>query len=265
MTDDIATLTLQLAQDPASLAFVPLAEALRRRGQLDAALTVVTRGSARYPEMADAHDLVARIHADRGDGDAAFDAWTTVVRLVPDHLGAHKGLAFLAYRSGDLGRSVKHLTTALELAPDDTTLASAIERIRTVMAGRAVSASGTVTPPPEVQQRSATEATPTLLFDQRGRVLRGSLERMDGVDASDAVAAALAGVSREAERAARLLNLGDWKALAIESGAVNFELRSPSSETLLLVMRGREVPAGRLSRIADKAVEQARHWLEEDA
>ena len=59
------------------------------------------------------------------------------------------------------------------------------------------------------------------------------------------------------------LEIGDWKALAIESGAVNFELRSPTSETLLLVMRGREVPAGRLARIADKAVEQARQWLEE--
>lgn len=266
MTDDIATLTLQLAQDPASLAFVPLADALRRRGQLDAALTVVTRGAARYPELADAHDLAARIHADRGDGDAAFDAWTTVVRLRPDHLGAHKGLAFLAYRSGDLGRSVKHLTTALELAPDDTTLASAIERIRTVMATRAAAPSPNLTAAaPEPPQRSATEATPTLFFDQQGRVLRGSLERMDGVDASDAVAAALAGVSREAERATRLLNIGEWKALAIESGAVNFELRSPTPETLLLVMRGREVPAGRLARIADKAVEQARQWLAEDA
>ena len=264
MTDDIATLTLKLAQDPSSLAFLPLAEALRRRGQLDAALTVVARGAGRYPELADAHDLLARIHADRGNGDAAFDAWTTVVRLLPDHLGAHKGLAFLAYRAGDLGRSVKHLTTALELAPDDTTLASAIERIRTVMASRAAATGAALDPKPaEPPQRSATEATPTLLFDQQGRVLRGRLDRVDGVDASEAVAAALAGVSREADRAARLLQIGEWKALAIESGAVNFEVRSPSPETLLLVMRGREVPAGRLARIADKAVEQARQWLEE--
>ena len=263
MTDDIATLTLKLAQDPTSLAFLPLAEALRSRGQLDAALTVVARGAGRYPEMADGHDLLARIHADQGNGDAAFDSWTTVLRLVPDHLGAHKGLAFLAYRSGDLGRSVKHLTTALELAPHDTTLASAIERIRTVMASRAVPTDAAPSLEPETPRRSATDATPTLLFDQQGRVLRGRLDRVDGVDASEAVAAALAGVSREAERAAKLLEIGEWKALAIESGAVNFELRSPSAETLLLVMRGREVPAGRLARIADKAVEQARQWLEE--
>ena len=100
MTDDIAAMTLKLAQDPASLVFLALAESLRKRGQLEAALTVATRGSARYPELADGHDLVARIQSDRGAGDEAFDAWTLVLRLTPDHLGAHKGLAFLSYRNG---------------------------------------------------------------------------------------------------------------------------------------------------------------------
>ncbi len=262
MTDDIAAMTLELAQDPNSLVFLRLAEALRRKGQLDAALTVAGRGAGRYPELADAHDLLARIQADKGDGDGAFDAWTTVLRLAPDHLGAHKGLAFIAYRTGDLGRSVRHLTRALELAPADTSLASAIERIRSMMVSRTEPAPGAPEPAPP-EPRGAVELTPALLFDQQGRVLRGSLERSDGVDASDAVAAALAGVSREAERATRMLELGEWRAIAIESGAVNYELRTPTAETLLLVMRGREVPAGRLARIADKAVEQARQWLEE--
>lgn len=266
MTDDIAAMTLKLAQDPASLVFLPLAETLRRRDQLDAALTVALRGAGRYPELADAHDLVARIQADRGEGDAAFDAWTTVLRLAPDHLGAHKGLAFLCYRSGDLGRSIKHLTRALELAPSDTSLAGAIERIRSMMAGRAEPEASPAAPPPVepgAKAAAAVDSTPTLLFDQQGRVLQGAMARADGVDASDAVAAALAGLSREAERAAKLLDIGTWRGIAIESGAVNYELRTPTDETLLLVMRGREVPAGRLARIADRAVERARQWLEE--
>ena len=37
MSDDIRALTAQLAADPASLVFLPLGEALRRRGQLDSA------------------------------------------------------------------------------------------------------------------------------------------------------------------------------------------------------------------------------------
>lgn len=259
MTDDIAAMTGQLARDPSSLVFMSLAEALRRRGQHDAALTVAQRGLARYPEVADAHDLVARIQADRGDGDAAFDAWTDALRLKPDHLGAHKGLAFLAYRAGDLRRSLKHLTRALELAPGDAALAHALERIR----GLAASGEG-MTPPapsPGAPPRATDQAT--LLFDQQGRVLRGEIRRPDASDASDAVAAALAGVSREAERTTRLLGLGAWRAIAVEGGPVNYEIRSPSPTTLLLVMRGREVPAGRLSRIADRAVAEARVWLED--
>jgi predicted regulator of Ras-like GTPase activity (Roadblock/LC7/MglB family) len=94
-------------------------------------------------------------------------------------------------------------------------------------------------------------------------VLNGSIPRADGSDASDAVAACLAGVSREAERAARLLGLGAWRAIAVEGGPANYELRGPNDDTLLLVTRGRDVPAGRLSRIADRAVESARQWLAE--
>ncbi len=268
MTDDISGMTSQLAHDPTSLVFLPLADALRRRGQLEPALAVAIRGVHRYPEIADGHDLLARIHADRGDGDAAFDAWTSVLRLTPDHLGAHKGLAFLAFRAGDLGRSAKHLSRALELAPEDASLAAAVERIRTMIATRAGGAepaadtprrSGPVPIPPT----ATTETTPTLLLDAQGRVLRGRIDRTDGLDASDAVAAALAGVSREAERAANLLGLGHWRAIAMEAGPFNYEIRTPTAETLLLVARGREVPAGRLARIADRAVDQARRWLEE--
>lgn len=268
MTEDIAGMTSQLAQDPSSLVFLPLAEALRRRGQLEAAMAVAHRGVQRYPAIADGHDLLARIQADRGDGDAAFDAWTAVLRLTPDHVGAHKGLAFLAFRAGDLGRSAKHLTRALELAPEDLSLVAAVERIRTLIATRATptgavpGAAGPSGPVP-IPATATVDTTPALLLDDRGRVLRGKLERADGTDASDAVAAALAGVSREAERAANLLGLGEWRAIAIEGGPVNYEIRSPTPETVLLVTRGREVPAGRLARIADRAVEHARRWLEE--
>ncbi|MFN0177360.1 MAG: hypothetical protein ACKVZ0_01085 [Gemmatimonadales bacterium] len=266
MTDDISGMSTQLAKDPTSLVFLPLADALRRKGQLDAALAVASRGAQRYPDVADAHDLLARIQADRGDGDAAFDAWTTVVRLAPEHIGAHKGLAFLAFRAGDLGRSARHLSRALELAPDDGGLAAAVERIRTIIATGERPQSTAPVPragPVPIPKTATAETTPTLLLDGHGRVLRGQLKRADGVDASETVAAALAGISREAERASNLLELGSWRAIAIEGGPVNYEIRSPTTETVLLVTRGREVPAGRLARIADRAVEQARQWLEE--
>ena len=61
MTDDIKTLTTRLAEEPSSLAFLDLGEALRRRGKLDAAYKVARGGLSRYPALADAHDLLGRI------------------------------------------------------------------------------------------------------------------------------------------------------------------------------------------------------------
>ncbi|MEO8450769.1 MAG: hypothetical protein ABI647_13305 [Gemmatimonadota bacterium] len=263
MTDDIGAMTAKLAADPSSLVFLPLAEALRQRGQLDAALTVAARGTARYPEVAEAHALVARIRSDRGEGDAAFDAWTTALRLDADHAAAHKGLAFLAYRAADWRRSLMHLTRAAELSPGDASLAAAAERIRGIVAQEEPPVVPPVVVPEPPEGRPATEAGPMLLLDLKGRALTGRVSRPDGSEASDAVAAALAGISKEAERIARLLGLGEWRAIAMEGAPANYEVRAPTPETLLLVFRGREVPAGRLSRIADKAVLTARQWLEE--
>ncbi len=259
--DDIQALTAQLARDPSSLVFLPLAEALRRRGQLDAALTVAVQGSARYPEMAGAYDLVARIRSDRGEGDPAFDAWTTVLRLDPDHLGAHKGLAFLCYRAGDHSRSLRYLKRAVELAPGDAVLRTALERVRE--AANAQRVPGYAEPAPDPLRALEAEPGLALLVDPQGRVLAGGLRAADGRDAGDAVAAALAGVSREAERAARLLALGPWRRISIEGEPANFELRTPTIDSVLLVQRPREVPAGRLALLADRAAAAARRWLED--
>jgi len=83
VTDDIRTLTARVAEEPSSLAFLELGEALRRRGQLEAAHKVARGGLARYPALADAHDLVARILGDQGDLAGAFDAWVEALRLDP--------------------------------------------------------------------------------------------------------------------------------------------------------------------------------------
>jgi tetratricopeptide (TPR) repeat protein len=102
MSDEIRRLSDELAHDPASMVFVQLAEALRRTGQLDHALRIAARGVERHPASADAHDLLARIAADRGELDRAFGAWEAVLRLAPTHVGARKGLGFLCFQQGRL-------------------------------------------------------------------------------------------------------------------------------------------------------------------
>ena len=99
-------------------------------------------------------------------------------------------------------------------------------------------------------------------MDTQGRRLAGLLLRPDGTDVSDPVAAELAGVSREAGRAVRLLGLGEWRGLAVECADGNLHLVPPTAETLLLASADAGTPAGRLGLVAERAAAAARRWLE---
>jgi predicted regulator of Ras-like GTPase activity (Roadblock/LC7/MglB family) len=222
------------------------------------------------------------------------------LQLDPTHLGAHKGLGFLYYRSGDLRRARRHLEIAVTRS-DEPGLHAAIARVREAVsaeqaggagepAGGAQAAgadsgsdagSAPADPaaeslpfsmdaepdaelPPEAELFAGFEGAREglLLLDQHGLRLGGGLRDRDGVDVADAVAAHLAGVSRESGRAARLLELGAWQSLAVECGDGNLHLSAPSPETVLLTVRDASVPAGRLAILADRAGQAARRWLE---
>jgi tetratricopeptide (TPR) repeat protein len=298
MADDIRAMTAELAGDPASLVFLDLAEALRRRGQLDAAQTVTRNGLARYPELASAHDLAARIFVDRGDLDRAFESWVTALKHDPALLAAHKGLGFLYFRAGDPVSAERHLAYVAEADPGDAGIGAALERVRAArprMGDEAeeqpesAAATSTDVPGPSAS-RSPSSAPETLRFslddddstaaenvfaglegsadslllvDGNGLRLGGGLRNPDGADVADTVAAQLAGVAREAARTARLLALGDWKGLAIEAPGGSCYLVAPTAETLLFTARGPDLPMGRVARLAERAAAEARRWLEE--
>jgi hypothetical protein len=299
MADDIRAMTAELTADPGSLVFLELGEALRRRGQLCAALKVAMAGVARHPALADAHDLVARVQSDLGDGESAFDAWMDALQADSTHLGAHKGLGFLYYRAGDLPRALRHLELAREQS-EDPGLDHAISRVRDALAHDEAAASSTISTsepadvpfsfddaePPSRRARhpgdnrgepSADAEPPSdaelfrgldgardglLLLDNNGLRLGGGVRAPDNRDVSDTVAAHLAGVSREAARTARLLDLGGWQSVVAECPAGNIHLSAPTAQTILLTRRDASVPAGRLAVIADHAAAAARRWLE---
>lgn len=275
--DEIRALSAQLAQDPGSLLFLRLGEALRRKGQLDAAVRVALNGLERHPHLADAHDLYARVLTDRHDYERAFDEWDMTVRIAPNHTGALKGLAFLYFKVGDLAQAEAHLEAARKIEPDDPSIEQAFAMIR----GGATIASPTVA---SSTVASSTVASPSvasstvdetrvfagleganeglLLVDGAGRVLGGALRDKAGADVTDAVAAYLAGVSQEAARTAKLLGLGAWNGLSAEGRDGNVHLAQPSPEALLLMVRDRGVPLGRLTILAQRATLLARRWLE---
>ena len=93
-------------------------------------------------------------------------------------------------------------------------------------------------------------------------MLGGALRDRSGADVTDAVAAYLAGVSQEAARTAKLLGLGAWNGLSAEGQQGNVHLAHPTPEALLLVVRERGIPLGRLAILAQRATAMARRWLE---
>ena len=303
MADEIKTLSAELARDPHSLVFLRLGDLLRQRGQLDAAHRVALNGLERHPHLADAHDLYARILADKRDYERAFDEWDMARRIAPGHMGALKGLAFLYFKVGDVAQAVAHLEEAERVAPDDFNIQQALAMVRGQPMGSAAartsghaglqpgspSAPSASTPPPAplppppavAEEPMAPPAGPLedrrvfaglegaqeglLLLDAAGRVLGGALRDWNGADVTEAVAAYLAGVSLEAGRTAKLLGLGAWTGLAAEGQLGHIHLAQPGPDALLLLVRDRSVPMGRLAIIAQRAAMTARRWLEQQA
>lgn len=299
--DDIRRLSDELARDPASLVFLQLGETLRRQGQLDYALKVAVRGLERHPHHAEAHDLLARIAVDRGELERAFDEWDMVIRLAPEHIGARKGLGFICFRQGRLEEAERYLSGAVERDAADQSIASALAHVRRQLRGETgtpadagtapARTAGTSRPTPSFLEavtpapRGAAPAPAgvavhspkdarylfadvigdgdqtALLLDEQGLVMAGAYLSADGRDVAQDVGAELSGVSDEARRAMRHLDLGSWTAIVFETEVATVAMAPAPQDGLLLVAASREAPLGFVRRLLDRAAARTRAWL----
>jgi predicted regulator of Ras-like GTPase activity (Roadblock/LC7/MglB family) len=313
MADEIRRLSDDLARDPSSLVFLPLADALRRTGQLEIAMRVALRGLDRHPYLADAHDVLARIHADRGDVERAADEWEMALRLDPSHAQASLGLGFVDFRRGDFESAERRLSAA---GTDNPAVTAALAHVRSALGSQGVAVmdspgaleavAATAPPTPLVDPRSAGQPQPApdpvmlraqtpamatsiavpeypapdlsrsrqlfasalegpdqtaLLVDADGLVLAGSYVDAAGQDVADVVAAELAGVSSEAERAMRHLGLGAWTSLLVEADGAVVAMTPAPLGSLLVVAASRQTPMGLVRLLLDRALTRARDWL----
>ena len=294
--DDIRLMSEALAADPGSLVFLALGESLRRKAQLDLAWRVATRGLERHPNRADAHDLAARIAADRTDFARARQEWEAALTLSPGHPAAQKGLGFLLFQQGARADAERLLSAAATADPTDASLAMAVAKIRSASvdpSGRttvamtarssgetpargsvAVSARSTLAlaapvpfAPAAVDARElfaevlGDPSQAALLLDADGLVVAGRYRAADGRDLAADVGAQLSGVSDEAARAMRHLGLGAWRHIAFEAQAASVAM-APSGSGVLLIAAPRSVPLGLMRRILERALERAKRWLE---
>ena len=268
MADEIRLWSDELARDPGSLVFIPLAEALRRQGQFDVARKIVLRGIERHPNNAEARDLLARINADRGDLDGAYEEWNMLLALAPGHAGALKGMAFVRFQQGNFGEAEQLLTEAHRTA-GSADLAHAIETVRrstgSVASGESDEAEpGMSSDPTRLFADLLSDQQAAMLLDADGLVLAGAYVAADGRDVAQDVGASLSGVSDEAFRATRHLGIGAWRSIVFETeGAVVSLAPAPAgadADGLLVLAAAPSTPLGLLRRMLERCLHRVTLW-----
>jgi tetratricopeptide (TPR) repeat protein len=272
MADDVRHWSEELAREPGSLVFLQLGDALRRQQQFDLAHKVALRGLERHPHNADAHDLLARIAVDRGDFERARDEWNAVLRLVPSHAGALRGLGYLSFQQGRVDDAERYLTGAAET--DEPSVASALRAVRHASGNYAsISASPPTSPaayvPPEpsndprrlFETLLVDEGQTALLLDASGLVLGGVYIDADGADVSQEVGARLSGISDEVRRSTKYLEVGDWRSITFETRGAVVAMAPSEDGGLLVVAASKTTPLGLLRRLLDRCAARASSWL----
>ena len=81
--------------DPQGRAFVPLADAHRRRGDLGKALTLIQEGLGTHPDFASAHLVAGWVHRSREEPDDAMRSFERVLALDAENTLARDAIAEL--------------------------------------------------------------------------------------------------------------------------------------------------------------------------
>lgn len=121
----------EVARDPRSLAFLPLARAYRRQGLRDAAMQLCLRGLEAYPSHVEAHGLLALLFLEAGHSEKAADEWSMVLRIDPDNFDALRGMGFCMLEQDHLSKARQMLERAALLRPADAAVQEALRVLGT--------------------------------------------------------------------------------------------------------------------------------------
>jgi tetratricopeptide (TPR) repeat protein len=296
---DLQRWSEEVARDPASLSFVPLARAFRKQGRRDAAFKLCLRGLEHHPTLVEGHALLAMLYFESGQRAKAYDEWSMVLRLEPENFEALRGMGFYHLEQGDEPSALRSLQRAAAIKPKDITVQEALKIIRektqpveplpepmpwetpSEVFGaeperRPLAEEPTGRPAPTPAPAPEIGADPTRLFepitrggqilgaillDERGLVLAGSLSG-ETTNRAEALGAILGPAIVEAARTALHLELGSWKGILLEAEDALLHLAPVGSGMIVLLAARKETPAGWMLRSAHQATNLASRFLE---
>lgn len=286
----------EVAADPGSPAFRPLTEHYRAEGRADAAVRLVLRGLERHPHDVEAHYLLGCLYRDAGEAVRAFDEWDIALALSPEHHASRREIGLLCHERGDWAAAVRHLERAREADVMDEEVRRALDQAWARSRGGTAAAAPSVPPAAAVTSAAAPASSPAppsvvsdavgegpggfdalqaefhalaaargmvgaVMLDAQGYVLAGAMH-VAGRDRGPEIAAVLSPASSEAERTLKYLGLGAWQGILVETPEHVVRL-SPSGDGGMVAVAGRrDVPTGWVLRVAARAREAARRFLE---
>jgi len=100
-----------------------------------------------------------------------------------------------------------------------------------------------------------------LLLDSSGTPLAGSYIDQRGRDISGEIGTALSGVSTEVSRSMRLLSIGSWTAVVVETDAATIALAPAAEDAVVLLASSLSVPLGLVRRVLSRSVALAITWM----
>ena len=140
---DLQRWSEDVARDPASLSFLPLARSYRKQGRRDVALKLCLRGLEQHPTHVEGHALLAMLYFEGGQRAKAYDEWSMVLRLAPNNFEALRGMGFYHLEQGDDLAALRSLQRATALKPSDLSVQEALKLIHEKNAARAGQAEST--------------------------------------------------------------------------------------------------------------------------
>jgi len=153
---DIKKFEDQLAKDPKSYCFAPLADLYRKLGLLDEAISVAQRGVELHPSYVGGLVALAKAYFEKGQKQESRSVLERLVTITPENLMAQKLLAQACLDIGDIAAAEKSFQVVLSLNPADSESRIALDSLAKFTAP----AKTAPVAPPAAEFAVAVEAAP---------------------------------------------------------------------------------------------------------